>query len=68
MKRRRQPVYYWMACTKDEYEFPIYIEDTSIALGKKLGVGSSYINNCIKKGTYAKKYKIAKVLRDDKYK
>lgn len=35
--------YLWMAVTPDEYEFPIYIEDTAEKLGNKLGIKTSTV-------------------------
>ena len=39
----------WMAVTADEYELPIAVADTSIELGKMLGVSDSTIAVSIKK-------------------
>ncbi len=35
--------YLWLAVTPDEYELPIYIEDTAKKLGEKLGVTESTV-------------------------
>ena len=32
--------YLWLAVTPDKYEFPIYIEDSSTKLAKRLGISA----------------------------
>lgn len=51
----------YIACTKDEYELPVFIEDTSIALSKKLGVAKSAILMAIKRNQSSRGYKIKRV-------
>lgn len=35
--------YLWLAVTPDKYEFPIYIEDSSTKLAKRLGISASTV-------------------------
>lgn len=56
--------YLWMAVTADKYEFPIYIEDSSLKLAKILGINRSSVinatlNNYSGKNTGRKIVKVA---------
>ena len=41
--------YLWLAVTPDEYEFPIYMEDSSCKLAKILGINASTVMKAVKK-------------------
>ena len=42
MKDKRMNLY--LAVTKDEYELPVFIEDTIVALSKKVGLSRSVLS------------------------
>jgi hypothetical protein len=44
----------WLAVTPDEYEFPIYIEDTVTKLAKRLGVTPSTVTALSQRKTNGK--------------
>lgn len=64
MGNQGKKIYYWVACTKDEYELPVFVADTCIALGIWLGMLPSSVVNSANNKTCAKNYKIVKVLRE----
>lgn len=57
----------WIAFTNDEYELPIFVEDSAIELSKKLGItlNSLYRSKNLKKDKTNKKYIIDVVYVDD---
>lgn len=64
-KGTNERLYYWIACTKDKYELPIFVEETCVDLAKKIGVRHSAITNCIRRKTTTRNYKIVKVRKEE---
>lgn len=38
----------WLYVTKDEYEFPIFVEDTAEKLARKVGVAANTVYSAIR--------------------
>lgn len=63
----RSCAYLWLACTKDKYELPVFIEDSCIKLAKKVGVNHSLISHYAIREKATKQYIIRRVSVNEQY-